>query len=67
MTSKPGQALVALYYRVSPSLAELISRHEPLCKGTRLLLTPLVFTIEHATGISPAATQPQPSAAPSAP
>jgi len=46
MRSAPGRAFVAFYYRHSPPLAELISRHELLRATTRAILAPLVFTIE---------------------
>jgi len=46
MRHAPGRAFVAFYYRHSPSLAELISRHELLRATTRAALAPLVFAIE---------------------
>jgi hypothetical protein len=46
MRNAPGRAFVAFYYRHSPPLAELISRHELLRAGTRAVLAPLVFAIE---------------------
>ncbi|HRP86770.1 MAG TPA: hypothetical protein PLS34_04525 [Gammaproteobacteria bacterium] len=46
MQSAPGRAFVAFYYRHSPPVAEIISRHESLRAATRALLAPLVFAIE---------------------
>ena len=46
MRSRPGQMLVAWYYEVSPPLARHIAGNEPLRTITRLVLTPLVFTID---------------------
>ena len=46
MRHAPGRAFVAFYYRHSPPLAELISRHELLRATTRAALAPLVFAIE---------------------
>lgn len=53
LTSGAGRAFVAFYYRHSPALAAFISRHAPLRTLARLLLTPLVFGIEYATGLVP--------------
>lgn len=47
LTNTPGRALVAGYYRISPPIAEFISRHELLRFFIRLLLTPVIFTVEH--------------------
>ena len=41
-----GEQLVALYYRYSPPLAEMIRQHDTLRWLTRALLTPVVFAIE---------------------
>jgi hypothetical protein len=47
LTNAPGRALVAAYYRLSPPIAEFISSHELLRFIIRLLLTPVIFTVEH--------------------
>jgi len=47
LTNAPGRAFVALYYRLSPPLADFIARHETLRLLVRLLLTPVVFAIGH--------------------
>lgn len=50
MPHAPGRAFVAFYYRHSPPLAQLISRHAPLRAATRAALAPLVFAIERPVG-----------------
>lgn len=47
LTNAPGQAFVALYYRLSPPLADFISRHPALRSMTRLALTPIVVAVAH--------------------
>ncbi len=47
LTNAVGRQLVALYYRLSPPLADIIARHERLRAGTRILLTPVIFAVEH--------------------
>jgi M6 family metalloprotease-like protein len=47
MTNAPGRAFVSLYYRYSPPVAAVISRHEGLRTMTRWALTPIVFTAEY--------------------
>lgn len=46
MSSAPGRAFVAFYYRHSPPVAALIGRHEGLRAATRAALAPVVFAIE---------------------
>jgi hypothetical protein len=46
MRSRPGRALVAWYYDVSPPVAQYIEEHETLRTFTRMALTPLVLSIE---------------------
>lgn len=53
LTSGAGRAFVAFYYRRSPAMAAFISRHATLRQLARMLLTPLVFGIEYATGLAP--------------
>ena len=47
MTNAPGRLFVALYYRVSPPVADLIARHELLRGAVRTLLAPVVLAVEH--------------------
>src|SRR5512133_992729 len=47
LTNAPGRAFVALYYRLSPPVADCIAQHETLKLLVRLLLTPLIFIISH--------------------
>jgi len=47
LTNAPGRAFVALYYRISPPIADIIARHETLRMLVRLLLTPVVLAISH--------------------
>lgn len=47
LTNATGRAFVALYYRCSPPLADLIARHTVLRGITRLLLTPLVVAVAY--------------------
>jgi len=47
LTNAPGRAFVALYYRCSPPLAEVIARHAVLRGLARLILTPLVAAVVH--------------------
>lgn len=47
LTNAPGRAFVALYYKVSPPLADLIAEHESLRAVTRLALLPLIAAVAH--------------------
>lgn len=47
LTNAPGRAFVALYYRLSPPLADFIARHTVLRGITRLFLTPIVIAVVH--------------------
>jgi hypothetical protein len=47
LTNAPGRAFVALYYRLSPPLAEIIARHETARTLCRMLLAPLIFAVEY--------------------
>lgn len=46
LTNSLGTAFVKFYYRISPPIAEYISRYKGLRFVTRLLLTPLVYTLK---------------------
>ncbi|TWJ32929.1 MXAN_6640 family putative metalloprotease [Geobacter argillaceus] len=50
LTNAAGRQMVALYYRLSPPLADVIARHETLRTATRFLLTPVVFAVAHGKG-----------------
>jgi hypothetical protein len=54
LTNAPGRALVALYYRFSPPLADFIARHPFLRGVTRLALTPFVMVIAQPAASSTA-------------
>lgn len=45
LTNAPGRAFVEVYYRYSPPIANLISRHEILRTVVRLLLTPVICAV----------------------
>lgn len=45
LTNAPGRAFVALYYRLSPPLADVIARHAVLRGITRVALTPIIFAV----------------------
>ena len=47
LSNPPGRLFVALYYRLSPPIADLIARHSVLRGATRLLLAPVVLAVEH--------------------
>lgn len=47
LTNSPGRAFVNFYYRCSPPLAGFIAEREWLKSCVRLLLLPLIITIEH--------------------
>ncbi|MDH3974930.1 MAG: choice-of-anchor D domain-containing protein [Deltaproteobacteria bacterium] len=47
LTHSAGRKFVALYYKYSPPLAEVIERYEGLRMMTRWALTPLVYGIKH--------------------
>jgi hypothetical protein len=47
LTSRPGRALVELYYRWSPGAADFIRRHEPVRRAARWALIPVVAAVEH--------------------
>ena len=47
LTNGPGQAFVALYYRTSPPVADVIAERGALRFMTRIALTPLVYGIKY--------------------
>jgi hypothetical protein len=47
LTNAPGRAFVALYYRLSPPVADVIAQHAVLRLLVRLLLTPIVLAVAH--------------------
>lgn len=47
LTNPIGRGFIALYYKVSPPIADYISRHETLRFAARLALTPLVIGIAY--------------------
>jgi len=49
LTNSPGRLFVDFYYRVSPPIADFISRDENLKKLTRLVLTPLIYGVKNMT------------------
>lgn len=48
LTNAPGRALVSLYYRYSPPIADMIRRHDSARFAVRLMLAPVIFAFEHA-------------------
>ncbi|HEY4706378.1 MAG TPA: CFI-box-CTERM domain-containing protein [Thermodesulfobacteriota bacterium] len=47
MENPLGRSFVDFYYRVSPPMADFIARHETLRTAARIVLTPIVYTIEY--------------------
>ncbi len=47
LTNTPGRLLVGIYYRTSPPIAGFIGEHGALRSITRVILTPLVYTVSH--------------------
>lgn len=47
LSNAPGRAFVALYYRLSPPLADFIAGHEFLRGMMRVALTPIVAAVSH--------------------
>lgn len=55
LTNAPGRLFVSLYYRLSPPIAEVIAEHEWMKGGVRVLLVPVVLSVEHPAGALAAA------------
>ncbi|HET6491216.1 MAG TPA: fibronectin type III domain-containing protein [Syntrophales bacterium] len=49
LTNGPGRIVVDFYYRVSPPIADLISRDENLRQIARLALMPLIYCVKNTT------------------
>jgi hypothetical protein len=47
LTNPIGRKFVELYYTYSPPIADVIREHESLRFIVRMLLTPIVFSIEY--------------------
>lgn len=47
LTNAPGRLFVSLYYRLSPPIAEIIAEHEWMKGGVRVMLVPVVLSVEH--------------------
>ncbi|MBL0226646.1 MAG: hypothetical protein IPQ16_14060 [Geobacteraceae bacterium] len=47
LTTAPGRACVAVYYRLSPPVAKIISQNSILRLLVRLLLTPVVLAVAY--------------------
>ena len=47
LTNAAGRSFVALYYDVSPPIADVISRRESLRTAARWTLTPVVYAVEY--------------------
>jgi uncharacterized protein (DUF2141 family) len=47
LTNAPGRALVSLYYRISPPIAQYIKEHETARTAVRFILTPVVYGLRY--------------------
>lgn len=50
LTNIPGRLFVSFYYSVSPPIARVIAEHEWMRAVVRVLLSPVVFSVEHPLG-----------------
>jgi hypothetical protein len=51
LTNAPGRIFVDFYYRVSPPIADFISRDENRKQITRMALAPLIFCVKNMTAV----------------
>lgn len=51
LTNMPGRAFVALYYRLSPPIADFISEHESARFMIRIMLAPIIFAVKHLSAV----------------
>jgi len=50
LTNRTGKALVSLYYKYSPPLAEVIRKNDQLRRAVRIMLVPVVMVVIHPNG-----------------
>jgi hypothetical protein len=47
LTNLPGRTFVAIYYRISPPIADFIKEHESARFIVRVFLGPIIFAVKH--------------------